>query len=219
MNLACGAAFWSFSRSSVEAVVATAGIVVPSGTSLCDSLCLIIGQRMRNLSQESILEIVARRLHIHAVSEQYSPTLLQMDSAVEVLEVDDQRAVHEEQKSSLSQQRERQAFVLEYQSRRAQVGTRTTSKAKKWPSAVTLKIAKSLAPPGCSLWHGYTRRQWCGHCPPAKRISASWDMPGGEQAAVRDVCQRLWRQHCELKALPLSVAPEGLFTEQEPSEG
>lgn len=159
------------------------------------------------------MDIVAQRLHIHSVSEQFQPTLLQMDSAVEVLEVDDQRDVHEQQKTALKEKKGRSAFVLEYQSKRVQA----PGKAKKWPSVVDMATAKLMVPPGCTVWHGFTRRQWCGWCAPAqaKRISASWDMPGGEQAAVKHVCQRRWFQHCEVDALPLTEAPEGLFSDQE----
>lgn len=118
MELACRCAFWALSRSAVETVANFASISVLSGAWICDALCTIITQRMPDLAQETVLDIVAQRLHSHSVSEQFTP----MDSAVEVLEVDDQRDAHRQQKHALKDQKGRSVFAQEYQTKRTHHG-------------------------------------------------------------------------------------------------
>ncbi len=45
-----------------------------------------------------------------------------------------------------------------------------------------------------------------------RRISGSWDMPGGEPESLRTVLQRLWQSHCDFNRLDIAeVAPQDLF--------
>ena len=94
---------------------------------------------------------------------------------------------------------------------KAKAKPKAKGKALKWPSEIPHHRAKDFCPPEGSVWRGLTRRTWNGHFPPCRRVSASWDAPGGENAALKSVLRRLWRSYVDHLGLEDSVAPEGIW--------
>ena len=73
------------------------------------------------------------------------------------------------------------------------------------PSTISQATAKQFLPDGASVWRGVSRCEWCGHCPPHKRIHAKWSQYG-EEGAMLNVLKRLRLQHCESRGLQFGDA-------------
>lgn len=52
-----------------------------------------------------------------------------------------------------------------------------------------------------------TRYSWCGHMPPRARISEPWLRHGSDEAALRIIVVRLWRQYMEIHGLSPAEVP------------
>ena len=86
------------------------------------------------------------------------------------------------------------------------------------PSTIPQVEARTFAPEGASVWRGVVRSEWCGHCPPHRRIAASW-LTYGEQGALRVVLQRLWDQSLGLRGVDRSACPyDGLWDDAADAE-
>jgi hypothetical protein len=227
-KLACHSAFWGLSRTFVVQVADDAGIECEKGASLFDTLFHVISTGLAPMSDDQVLDVIAARLHVSGLRDAFADALLQIDEAIDVFDHDDHKKVREEQEATKVLKAEKEEILSHYRAKRAAVRTRREAaapkargkaKAKaaparlKWPSEVSQADAAKLIPEGSSIWRGLTKRVWCGHHPPARRISAPWDGPGGETAALRSVVQRLWQTHIDHWGLADNVAPEGLFDE------
>ena len=79
---------------------------------------------------------------------------------------------------------------------------------KKLPEVIEQAVAKRFIPEeGASIWPSNTRRAWCGHVPPRRRISEPFEANGGEHQALRAIVVRIWQQYLELKGQLLSECP------------
>ena len=231
-TLACRSAFWNLSRTLIVKWAMEEDIVCDSSMSLFEVLMYVLLEHLK-LPESDVLDIVSKRLHIHDLASHFAPALLDLDEALEVLEKDDQRKVTEEQKSTVTHQKERSDFAACFRKKREEIrvavaGPKAKAKAKvkgkgkgkeppeppfRWDSDISHADAKRLIPPGSSIWRGLTRREWCGHheVSGAIRVRAPWDGLGGQQAALKNVVGRLWRQHLEHWGLPETDAPAGMF--------
>jgi hypothetical protein len=81
----------------------------------------------------------------------------------------------------------------------------------KLTTAVSQAAARALVPPEAHIWRGLTRGEWCGHRPPYRRVSFPWHR-FGEQGALKECLQALWRQHFAYTGGSVDTCPvEGLF--------
>ena len=71
-------------------------------------------------------------------------------------------------------------------------------------------LAKSLLPPGASIWEGRSNGSWQAHLPPHPRISCLWRQYGGNKPAMLEAIASCWR---------LFLADEGMSLSQCPVEG
>ena len=74
------------------------------------------------------------------------------------------------------------------------------------PSTIPQSEARRFVPPGCYIWRGLDRSEWCGHCAPRKRVSASWHQYT-EEGALRLVVRMLWSQYLEKEGLGRDACP------------
>ena len=66
--------------------------------------------------------------------------------------------------------------------------------------SLTQAEAKRFIPLGASIWFGYTKSIWCGHCPLDSGISEPWTEFGdSHHAAAIAIIKELWSQYLELE--------------------
>lgn len=180
-----------------------------------DCLYEMIQQELGGSASET-LDILHRRLAHSAVND-VSAAILEVDEAVELLERSDVRVLYQEQQDVRREKTSRQSFADAYRERRRTLamkcpgrrGSRAKSVLPKLGSQVDQKLAKSLLPPGASIWRGLTRGQWCGHLQPYARVSRPW--AGDESAACLQVIRELWDQFLEMTGQDWSACTvEGL---------
>ena len=216
-DMACHAAFWNLSTSSILSLANFAGEVVDSAWSSFDLMFHLVKRRLK-LSDDQTLEILAKRLHFNHLRDSFVSTLMEIDEAIDCFDKDDFQKVKEEQKVAQAHVRDREALARDFMSKREEVrgGKAPKGKAKvkatKWPSTVSQEWAKTLIPEGSWIWRGLAHRSWNGHHPPAPRCSASWDECAlGEMGSMRVVVSKLWQTHLDHWGLPKEYAPSFVF--------
>ena len=230
-RVACLAAFWSLSRTVIVELATDQGIECDKSWNLFETIFHVVKAEFKLADDDEVLDIVGHRLTANSVREKFSAGLLEIDEAMACLDLDDHASVKAEQRSTKSMLEEHHEVLHTYSEKRRQVrekkavevdkGKPKKGRAKaapvpprpKWPSHVEQSQAKTFIPPGAFIWRGLTKRVWCGHYPPDRRVSAPWDGPGGEQEAVRSVVARLWRSHISHCGLSEDAAPLGLFAQ------
>lgn len=96
-------------------------------------------------------------------------------------------------------------------------GKGAASKPSKYPpmpetgASWTQAKAKTLCPPGGSIWRGMSSGSWACHLPPWKRRSYPWDIFGFDGAA-KECLKHMWHLYLTEQNEPLSACPiKGLF--------
>lgn len=196
--------------------------------SLFKTLFEVIQLRLKTSDSET-LDILALRLTLDAMNDEFAPAILQIDEAIEVLDQHDEKHATDEQKKVGERAVHRSDFATEYRAERRRVAAAAAAaaeaaaavpkakgkgKGKKgkppavaplppaphMPSTISQATAKEFVPFGASIWRGVTRMEWCGHMPPYSRIHDKWEELG-EKGAMLSVLKRLWTQHCEFRGL------------------
>jgi hypothetical protein len=194
-------------------------IVIGKGISLVDALVTsLMGILKCTLAQA--IDRIAIRLGTLDEGSYWCQELLGIDDAVDVVERSDAKLIAQEQDGAANQAASTAQFRKDFRKRawdaralaepapkgkgrgKARLDTR-----EKFPVAVPQQEASRYKPPGCSIWRGWTREEWCGHCPPRKRLVSKDEDYESEYAAMRDVLRRLWIQHLDVKGLPSSSCP------------
>ena len=162
---------------------------------------------------------------------QAGDTLLQVNEAVQVLDRDDDKKVEAEKtdvkqravaRSSLASEYEKKTRIVKATLVAAAAAAalaagpaKPKAKAKgkgkcggppapKLPATIDHITIKPFTPPGCYVWRGLTRGEWCGHCLPLPRVRCPWSV-SGEYAAALSVLRTLWQQYCMLNGLSFPV--------------
>jgi hypothetical protein len=223
--IACKSAFWTLSKTLVIKLAKTCGVVVPSNKTLFETLFSVI-QLHLHCDDETTLGYISKRLSLDDVSQQFAPGLLEIDAAIHILDKDDHKQVVLEQETVSREAGNRKAFVGEYKAKHVQIRAErqaaedaaVAAKGKPkgkgkgkgkgkppplppaLPSTITQATAKLFVPQGCTVWRGVVRCEWCGHCPPYKRVQSPWSVYT-ELGSLKIVLKLLWDQHCELRGL------------------
>ena len=220
-------AFWHLGKGVVESTANIVGITVSRATTLFDTLWHVIKTNL-SVSDDKCLEIISQRFE-SPTDEMANGAILDVDEAVQVLDKDDVDEMKGEQKAEQKRatakevfakkfgekRREVDLFALEQKSKNEQKKQRTANpNAVQVLSFIGQKTAKLFLPQEgtCSIWKA-SRGEWCGHCPPYKRVHSPFDLHGGE-GALHNVLQMLWKQHCRLRGLeyPNDCPHAGLIT-------
>jgi hypothetical protein len=142
------------------------------------------------------------------------------------LEKRDADDLQQQQADAVKQHEANNDFRAQYRAKRAEYTARTGGGAaagrgnkgkakaqpsKKMPCSISHAQASQFVPPGSSIWRGLTKGIWCGHCPPHKRVQATW-AEHGEEGAMREVLRMLWDQHLQKHGLTRADCPfEGMW--------
>lgn len=222
LEVAARKCFWKLTRSSVLKFAALKGVAIPGSESLCGAIRLALGAILPDATPQDILEILKLRMTVNDLCHGFADFLLEIDEAHEVLDRDDAATLLAEQDDVRKMQKAQEEYIADFATVRDGVHKCKKMAKKlavvKLPPSIAQAEARNYTPPGASVWCGYTRQEWCGHMPPHKRIQASWQLQG-EQAALRDVLQRLWLQWAHFEGVRLEAIPiQGLF-EKAPESG
>ena len=158
-------------------------------------------------------------------STKYLNELCEVDEAMTLLEKDDQDRMQQEMKSAANAEEERKSFVEIWRAKSTEIieksggGPKKKAKKKgdkseelKWTAEIPFEQAKALKPPDASLWRGFNRGEYWGHCKPYSRVVASWTKHGSERNALQHVLRSLWKQSLEKHGLDTGKCPvQGLF--------
>jgi ribosomal protein L7/L12 len=131
--------------------------------------------------------------------------------ALQIMDQADHGKIKEAQKSGQETLSQKDSFAAEYVAKR--VSIRAAAKEKiglpkqvKFPTGIDQKDAKKFLPPDTNIWRGLVRREWCGHCPPRKRIQSPWS-EYTEEGAMIQIIRTLWLQWLELHGFNKDMCP------------
>lgn len=225
-------AYWGLDRAFLTKLAGFLVVQVSTTMSLFDLVHRLVSHSLPEHDPEALLNVCCARMVSFQKQAAWSEELGQVDEAVEVLARNDHEVMSTERKNNAHlAEADGHAYGAEYVRRRV-VAAKAQSKAAgravpkppelrpralpKWPEQnIDTALAKSMRPPGSSLWPCVRMGNWQGHLEPWHRISRSWSRYG-EAGSLNLVLKALWERHCELQGRPLSACPiKGLFTPAE----
>ena len=210
-------AWWQEERAFLEQLGPHLGIVITKCLSLFDILWLLT-QGLLKVNDERTLEIIYTRLAASAAHVPHMEALLEIDEAIQVMDIMDQKRVRDSQNPSARKMDEMEDFKKEYLVKAKAVRVTKDALAAAHGSAVpavgvklaiphhcTHLQAKRLTPPASFIWRGCPRGEWCGHFQPNKRVTCRFTKFGGSQNALRECSKALWQQYFTRHALSSTV--------------
>ena len=197
-------------------------------------------QAILDIPEDEVLQILALRLASDvSASDTFVDEILEMDGSLQCMTREDENEVKKEVEKSLSSKERNSEYTNKWKEksaaaakakakgdgqgagRGAGAGRGRGRGGRRGPIAPRLElpegdlpqpVVKQLTPPGASVWRGNIQGCWHGHCPPFRRVSASWHVYGQRGAAII-VLQLLWGQHLTVAGLrcPQDCPVHGLF--------
>jgi hypothetical protein len=214
-------AFFNMKISALGQIFAQVELIAPA--ECAGNLCLTVFnlvQMVLSCSDEVAIDIVAKRFASNDIGIAGMNACLDMDACLEVLDDQDARKIHQEQKEVETTLQELQLFEQDFVTRRRRINDAKLAAAKAAPKGkakakakakVTLPNdiaqtdAKIYIPPSSSIWRGRVKRCWNGHVPPRARISEPW--ADDEMASLHIILKRMWQQHIDLNGLTWLACP------------
>lgn len=218
LKVAAAKGFWELKKSFVEELGSHIG--APRCSTFFDLLMHLVTSIL-GVAEDDALDCLAHRLAARDRDMAHAAALAEIDEGIQVLDQRDHMEVKGSVKEMASNTVERAQFSAAVQARRAAVraaaakgGRRkkrndssAPSAPRPFPNTISQPEAKLFIPEGSSIWKSNTRFAWCGHVPPRARISEQWQKHGSDQVALQCLLARMWRQHCELNAIPEADCP------------
>ena len=173
------------------------------------------------VSEEDRLQFACQRLVFSARKTSWSDEVGELDEAVAVLDQNDHQTVKQEQESMANVVAEEEEYKDAYVSKckavrdghaarkGSQTRKKTPAKIKVPPMPahdISLEVARSLKPPGASLWQCVQFGNWQGHVPPWPRISRAWSKYG-ERESLQLVLRYLRECWCEQTGVAWADCP------------
>ena len=211
--IAARSAFWTLDLASLMDVAGHLGAPVPSGSSLLDSLLIMIRHVLQNTEEEA-MGIIAQRLVALDGGQECVQELLEVEEAAKLLTNEDEKVLKQEQEAGQERRNRYQAFAAEYSekkraARAAAEAASSSSRARGRPKgaakaaprqlpakmsiAMSQAEAKEWMPPGSYIWKSSRDASWFGRLPPFNRVARSW-RKYGEHQALRLVVSAVWHQ-------------------------
>lgn len=142
-------------------------------------LLFALVQQVLDISGEAAIEIVARRHNIDHLSANYHPAILEVDEALQCLDINDHKDFKQQEVKAREHNHERANFQIEFRQKAEKVRALAKTRAKKArakaapappvrrqvPTTFTQSEAKAFIPPGTSIWRAPSHNAWAGHCP------------------------------------------------------
>jgi hypothetical protein len=221
LRLAARHAFWQFRMPFLVRLSGELRLDMGAYSGLCGLLVNLI-KSVLEITEAEAIEIVSLRLAINDVSAAFATQLLQLDEAIDCMDTNDAKKVHQEQETANDENVHRSTFVREYHIHRRRINDAAMAKSNPGPKAkaksqprvtlvfdgaITQVAAKEFIPPGASIWKNRRKGTggWCGHMAPRARISEPYD--GNEGKSLRLILHRLWQQYLEIKAFEWRDCP------------
>lgn len=225
-------AFWSLTKATIQGLAAHWGIRIGEGADLFGTLFATV-QGCLGGSDGETMRVVSQRLASQEQALTFSEEMSGIDEVMEVFERPDRASIEQERKKLKEKSSESEAFKAAYREkaervrsvveqhaakerkkRKTAAASSSSSRPVRAPDEFTIAQvdAKSLLPPGASVWRGVARNNWNAHLKPYARTSASWLRSGGEAAALKVVLRTVWSQYLEVEGLSRAACPvEGLW--------
>ena len=174
-------------------------------------------QGVLKCSDGETMTIISQRLASMDLRASYLPSLLEIDEAISLFDKHDVQQILQAQQQGEVSLDEQKEFTDSYRKMREVVREKAKEKIKlqkvlNFPDGITTQEeACPYIPPGCSIWRGLERSEWCGHCPPRRRVQFCWS-EYSEKGALKETLRKLWHQWLELYGLQTPECPiHGLF--------
>lgn len=227
LTIAAQYAFWEMERSFVQKLGKHIGAVVPDGSSLLETLAIVV-QHVLQCDLDRAMEVLQRRMAVLDLGGQWCDELMEVEEAASLLDRHDSAVMTQQKARATQGKEESKAFRQAYVARRQASSGSGASKGRKHAtmSAKSLGLragrippigtiphsqAKQWAPPKSSVWRGVQSGSWQGHMEPFGRISRSWNRYG-EEEALRLVLVHLWQNFCDLQGVRYEDCPlQGLL--------
>jgi len=167
-------------------------------------------------SVERALALAHKRLARSRNVNRWSPEILYIEEAVDLLDIHDQKEIPKEQARVKEQLAAVEEFALSYRKKMATVRAAALPKGRPVPPNPQRPLPDHMPqdevsrfkPPGSFVWRGVSAHTWCGHYPPGgyARHSRSRSLYG-EKVARLIILATLWRDYLEHKSLDDSHCP------------
>lgn len=232
-KVAATAALWDMSRSDVVRLGKYFHIPMEPGANLCDLLWRFC-RAMLDADDETIMDVLYRRISQNTIREDVKSTLLEVDEAAEVLDHHDTKELDASQKVAANRRAAHNSFKDEYHTRvkqvRASIAAQPAKKKRRGekgaqvstglevralPPHIAQADAKRFLPPLAHIWVSYSRGEWNAHLGPEfPRVYEPYARHGGSQPALKACLRRVWSQYLEKQGLSASDCPvQGLMQE------
>ena len=133
--------------------------------------------------------------------------LLQIDSAMEVVDPRDCQQYRGEQQRATTRSDARRQFMNAYAARRASLSADPPAAVvtAPLPEVIPQANAREYMPPIAHIWRANKRQAWNAHIPPRPRISEPFH--GSEQMALKIILARSWASYLELQGQSFERCP------------
>jgi hypothetical protein len=156
--------FFTMTKHIVMKFAEFAGLDCKDGWSTFDLVFELCKKLLPHKTEAEILDGVHRRLCTAADDDAHTEELLQIDGAIEVMDVHDHRRIKDEQKAAAAERASRDDFSREYRQKRSAVDPKSAEAAckgsrhkkkvvypKRIPSTIPQEQAKLYIPVGASI--------------------------------------------------------------------
>lgn len=224
LHVVAKAAWFAFDAAMIKRLRAHAGHPLACGNALLEVLVEATAAILE-VSEEAALDICYKRIaHLKGMAS-FSSHLLQVDEAAEVMDRNDVRAFHNQQKQASERAAELKSLARDYVARRSRVsasgssapsrrGARPVAARKKGlPTTLPADLSKikhsdikKFVPEDGRVWKSNHSQAWIGHVPPNATVSRAWRRYG-ETESLRLILVAVWQQHCDLHGLSYRDCP------------
>lgn len=215
MQLAATKCFWSMSKSEVIATCKHGGVALGDTGSLYEVLSRAVSAVLC-IDEGATLKVLGQRLADSEMCNEYSEAVLEVDSAVEVLEHQDREVLQQEQNSASNRIEARKQYQQEFTTNMRVFRLAQEAKKKRQkkgpsqhgtlPTKMGQSEAKKYIPPNTTIWRGLVNGSWQGECKPFARLFESW-RKSSEPEAMRRVIVGLWQRYLLKEGLTKEDCP------------
>ena len=206
----CENAFFKYPKSDVEDWAEHYGIALKPGSNLVETLTQI-NQQYLLVDAKQALAFASRRAATLQDATQHCEAILELDEAINCLDIHDHQEVLSAQKKAANNLHDAELFVAELAEAHKKHSKHEKLKATSFPLLVGQHDVKQFAPPGARVWRGNIRAEWWGELKPYKCVWSSVDRAGSEREAIKAMLQQLWmlfnvthgypKQHCPVSGI------------------
>ena len=235
LNLAARHAVWKVEKTQLVALAKLQKVSLPRAATLLEVVVALIRTILPGSTEEDHVRFAKFRVAHAEQIDTWHDEIAVCDEAISVLEPSDAQAAKTEKKQANVEKHNHKEFHKEFtwasrkvSDDRATFNQRTYKQKidefmKKYKkhvpdlpaSDIPVQQARSMIPPGSSLWQDDKYRSWQGHYPPYPRRGRSW-RTWGEGVALKFVLRYIWCKYLTDEGWDLNMCPvAGIFEANE----